>query len=155
MTKPRIASVADLHRLTGAEVEPSGWLEVTQQMVNAFADATLDRQWIHVDRNRAAAGPYRTTVAHGFLVLSLAPHLLREVLDLSQIQAGINYGLDRVRFPAPTPVGSQVRLKIVIRGVSTVPGGARTMIDYTFERQGGDRPVCVAQGISQLMFAAQ
>ncbi len=155
MTKPRIASVTDLHRLAGEEVDPSGWLEVTQQMVNDFADATLDRQWIHLDRDRAAAGPYGTTVAHGFLVLSLAPHLLREVLDLSQVHAGINYGLNRVRFPAPTPVGSRVRLKIVIREVSNVTGGARATIDYTFEREGGDRPVCVAEGISQLMFAAQ
>jgi acyl dehydratase len=148
-----VASLADLHKLVGAEIGPSGWLEVTQQMVNDFASATLDRQWIHLDRERAARGPFGTTVAHGFLVLSLAPHLLREVLDLSPVRAGINYGLNRVRFPSPTPVGARVRLKILIREVSTVTDGARVTIDYTFERQGGDRPVCVAEGISQLMFA--
>jgi acyl dehydratase len=147
--------VEDLRHLAGVEVEPSSWLNVTQEMVNDFADATLDRQWIHLDRERAARGPYGTTVAHGFLVLSLAPHLLREVLDLSEVHAGINYGLNRVRFPAPTPVGARVRLKILIRDVSTVTGGARVTIDYTFEREGSIRPVCVAEGISQLMFAAE
>jgi len=149
---PPIQSVADLRALVGSELAPSPWLEVTQEMVDSFAGATLDRQWIHLDRERAAQGPYGTTVAHGFLVLSLGPHLVRQVLDLSQVQAGINYGLNRVRFPAPTPVGSRVRLRAMIREVTDVPSGARMTMDYTFERDGGERPVCVAETLSQLIF---
>ncbi len=153
MSRPVVATYEDLLGLIGQELSPSNWLEVTQSMVNAFAEATLDRQLIHLDTERAAHGPYGTTVAHGFLVLSLAPHLLREVLDLSKLRAGINYGLDRVRFPAPTAVGSRLRLAIVIREATQVTGGARAVIDYTFEREAGERPACVATGISQFVFA--
>jgi len=155
VTRPKIGTIGDLQTLSGAELPPSAWLEVTQAMVNDFAQATFDRQWIHLDRERAAHGPYGTTVAHGFLVLSLAPHLLREIIDLSALRAGINYGLNRVRFPAPTPVGSMVRLRVVIGEVSPVQGGARAIVEYTFEREGGERPVCVAEGISQFMFATE
>lgn len=155
MTRPLISSVGDLHRLVGAELGPSPWLEVTQQMVDDFANATLDRQWIHLDRERAARGPFGTTVAHGFLVLSLGPHLLREILDLSPLQAGINYGVNRVRFPAPTPVGARLRLKILIREVAALPDGGRVTMEYTFEREGGERPVCVAEMVSQLMFTPE
>ena len=144
--------MADLMRLVGMELGPSPWLEVTQEMVSAFAEATLDRQWIHLDRERAAHGPYGTTVAHGFLVLSLGPHLVRQVLDLSALQAGINYGVNRVRFPSPTLVGARLRLRVVIREATAVTNGARVTMDYTFEREGGDRPVCVADVVSQMMF---
>ncbi len=147
--------MADLMRLASTELGPSEWLEVTQEMVTAFADATLDRQWIHLDRERAAKGPYGTTVAHGFLVLSLGPHLVRQVLDLSALQAGINYGVNRVRFPSPTPVGSRLRLRVAIREVTAVTNGARVTMEYTFERDGGDRPVCVAEVVSQMMFAPE
>ena len=111
-----------------------------------------EREGLGLDRDRAAHGPYGTTVAHGFLVLSLGPHLVRQVLDLSGLQAGINYGLNRVRFPAPTPVGSRVRLKAVIREVSEAANGVRVTMEYTFEREGGERPVCVAEMLSQLIF---
>jgi acyl dehydratase len=141
--------------VAGTELGPSEWLEVTQEMVSAFADATLDRQWIHVDRERAATGPYGTTVAHGFLVLSLGPHLVRQILDLSALQAGINYGVNRVRFPAPTPVGARLRLRALITEVTAVANGARVTMEYTFERDGGDRPVCVAEMVSQMMFAPE
>jgi acyl dehydratase len=124
-------------------------------MVSAFAEATLDRQWIHLDRERAANGPYGTTVAHGFLVLSLGPHLVRQVLDLSALQAGINYGVNRVRFPSPTPVGARLRLRVVIREVTALTNGARVTMEYSFEREGSDRPVCVAEVISQMMFAPE
>ncbi len=142
-------------RLASTELGPSEWLEVTQEMVTAFADATMDRQWIHLDRERAAKGPYGTTVAHGFLVLSLGPHLVRQVLDLSALQAGINYGVNRVRFPSPTPVGSRLRLRVEIREVTALTNGARVTMEYTFERDGGDRPVCVAEVVSQMMFAPE
>jgi acyl dehydratase len=124
-------------------------------MVSAFAEATLDRQWIHLDRERAANGPYGTTVAHGFLVLSLGPHLVRQVLDLSALQAGINYGVNRVRFPSPTPVGARLRLRVVIREVTALTNGARVTMEYSFEREGSDRPACVAEVISQMMFAPE
>ena len=142
-------------RLASTKLGPSEWLEVTQEMVTAFADATMDRQWIHLDRERAAKGPYGTTVAHGFLVLSLGPHLVRQVLDLSALQAGINYGVNRVRFPSPTPVGSRLRLRVAIREVTALTNGARVTMEYTFERDGGDRPVCVAEVVSQMMFAPE
>jgi len=147
--------MADLMRLASTKLGPSEWLEVTQEMVTAFADATMDRQWIHLDRERAAKGPYGTTVAHGFLVLSLGPHLVRQVLDLSALQAGINYGVNRVRFPSPTPVGSRLRLRVAIREVTALTNGARVTMEYTFERDGGDRPVCVAEVVSQMMFAPE
>lgn len=153
MTRPSISSLGDLRHLVGAELGPSPWLEVSQEMVSKFADATLDRQWIHLDRERAARGPYGATVAHGFLVLSLGPHLLREILDLSPLQAGINYGVNRVRFPSPTPVGARLRLKISVNEVAELPDGARVTMGYIFEREGGDRPVCVAEVVSQMMFA--
>jgi acyl dehydratase len=152
---PRVTSITDLMRLEGKELGPSSWLEVTQEMVSAFADATLDRQWIHLDRDRATHGPYGTTVAHGFLVLSLGPHLVRQVLDLTALQAGINYGVNRVRFPSPTPVGTRLRLKVVIHEVTAVTNGARVTMNYTFEREGGERPVCVAEVVSQMMFAPE
>ena len=155
MSHPGVGSMADLMRLASTELGPSEWLEVTQEMVTAFADATLDRQWIHLDRERAAKGPYGTTVAHGFLILSLGPHLVRQVLDLSALQAGINYGVNRVRFPSPTPVGSRLRLRVAIREVTAVTSGARVTMEYTFERDGGDRPVCVAEVVSQMMFAPE
>jgi acyl dehydratase len=151
--QPQIVKIEDLQGLVGVDLEPSEWLLLTQQMFDSFADSTLDRQWIHTDPVRAASGPYGTTIAHGFLVLSLGPHLLRQVLDLSGLRAGINYGLNRVRFTAPAPVGSRLRLRVVIREVIAVNGGARVVIDYTFEKENGDRPVCIAEGISQFMFA--
>jgi len=147
--------MTDLMRMAGMELGPSSWLEVTQEMVSAFADATLDRQWIHLDHERAAHGPYGTTVAHGFLILSLGPHLLRQILDLTALQAGINYGVNRVRFPSHTPVGARLRLRVAIREVTAVTNGARVTMDYTFERHGGDRPVCVAEVVSQMMFTPQ
>ena len=151
--KPRpITSVSDLQGLIGAGLDPSPWLTVTQEQVNAFAEATLDRQWIHIDQQRAAAGPYGGTVAHGYLVMSLGPHLLREVLDLSALRAGINYGLNKLRFPAPTPVGCRIRLRIAVLAVEEVKDGARVTMQYTFEREGEDKPVCVAEVISQLLF---
>lgn len=152
VTRPRITSIADLRGLIGSDLEPSPWLTVTQEQVNTFAEATLDRQWIHLDEKRAAFGPYGATVAHGYLVLSLGPHLVRQVLDLTSLTAGINYGLNRLRFPAPTPVGSRVRLRVQVVEVLEVADGARVTMTYTFERDGGERPVCVAEVVSQLMF---
>lgn len=146
MAQPAIVDgVAGLRALVGQHLGYSDWLEITQERVNQFADATGDHQWIHVDVDRAAAGPFGTTIAHGFLTLSLIPEVLPRLLDVRGFAMGVNYGLDRVRFPAPVPVGSRVRAGAVVDEVSEVTGGVQTALTVTFERDGGDKPVCVAR----------
>jgi acyl dehydratase len=134
-----------VRELATRELPPSSWVEVTQERIDAFADATLDRQSIHVDRAAAAAGPFGTTVAHGFLTLSLVVALWNEVVRVEGGGVTINYGLDRVRFPAPVPAGSRVRARFVVGEVTDVAGGVQASIASTIERDGGERPVCVAQ----------
>lgn len=129
--------------LAGRELGPSSWLDVTQERIDAFAGATQDPQWIHVDADRAAAGPFGTTIAHGFLTLSLVVPMLYEVLPPTGGMA-INYGVDRVRFPAPVPSGSRIRGRFRIADVAEVAGGAQLRIVATIEREGSQRPVCVA-----------
>jgi acyl dehydratase len=138
--------MSELTDLIGKELEPSDWLEITQERINAFADATDDHQWIHVDPERAAEGPFGTTIAHGFLTLSLcAPLLLQALSGLSSSGMSINYGTNKVRFPAPVPVGSRIRARITIASVDEVPGGEQMVAVTTIEREGGDKPVCVAE----------
>jgi acyl dehydratase len=135
----------DLRNYVGKRLGASAWHEVTQEQVDSFADATGDHQWIHVDPERAADGPFGGTVAHGFLTLSLAPILLEEVLDVDDASMTINYGLNRVRFPAPLPVGSHVRADVSCVAVEDVPGGLQAILTLTFEREAGSKPVCVAE----------
>ena len=137
----------NIDELVAAKGEHLGfgeWHEVTQEQVGLFADATGDHQWIHVDPERAAAGPFGGPVAHGFLTLSLAPMLVAEVLEVAGAAVTINYGLNRVRFPAPLPVGSRVRADVTCTAVDDVPGGLQATFTMTFEREGGGKPVCVA-----------
>ena len=134
----------ELRGYVGQRLGASAWHEVTQQQVGLFADATGDHQWIHVDPARAAAGPFGGTVAHGFLTLSLAPLLVAEVLEGADASVTINYGLNRVRFPAPLPVGSRVRADVTCAAVDDVPGGLQATFTVAFEREGGGKPVCVA-----------
>lgn len=142
-----------LRDLVGAELGPTGWFEISQERIDTFAAATDDPQWIHVDPARAAAeGPFGSTVAHGFLTLSLCVPMLYEVLPPAAL--AINYGVDRVRFPAPVPVGSRVRGRLVVRSVEDVPGAEHAVIEATVEREGGDRPVCVAQLVVRVYGAA-
>ena len=129
----------------GQELGPSRWLEVTQQRVDAFAAATEDAQWIHVNRQRAAEGPFGTTIAHGFLTLSLLPELWFELAGDGGYHLTVNYGLNRVRFPAPVPVGSRVRAHFRIEAVEPVDGGEQARIAATIEREGDAKPVCVAE----------
>jgi len=129
----------------GTEFGPSSWVEVSQERIDAFADATGDHQWIHVDRERAAAGPYGTTIAHGYLTLSLIPAMTYEVVPSREGAMGINYGLNRVRFPAPVPSGSRVRGTFRVESVDEFDGGTQTTMTATIEREGGDKPVCVAE----------
>ena len=129
----------------GKELGPTAWLEVTQERIDEFAHATDDPQWIHVDPVRAAEGPFGTTIAHGFLTLSLCIPLMAEVLVLDGYRMGINYGVNKVRFPAPVPSGSRVRARFTVQSGEEVAGGEQGVILATVEREGGDKPVCVAE----------
>jgi len=133
-----------LNALVGVELGPSSWLDVTQERIDAFAQATEDRQWIHVDRARAAAGPFGGTVAHGFLTLSLCARVVAELLPPSEGMV-VNYGVNRVRFPAPVPAGSRVRGRIRIASVDEGVSGERANIEAVLECEGVEKPVCVAE----------
>ena len=138
----------ELKALAGADLGHTGWLEISQDRVNAFADATGDHQWIHVDRERAAAGPFGGTIAHGYLTLSLVIPLLNELVDVKGVSMGINYGLNKVRFPAPVPVGSKVRLAAQLGAVEDAGVNAvQVVADFTVEIDGAAKPACVAQAI--------
>jgi acyl dehydratase len=144
--------MSELRDLVGRELEPSDWLEVTQARIDAFADATDDHQWIHVDPVRAAEGPFGTTIAHGFLTLSLcAPLLSRALAGVSTSGMSINYGANKVRFPAPLPAGSRIRARVTIVSVDEVPGGEQMVAVATIEREGSDKPVCVAELVTRRM----
>ncbi|MBC2644681.1 MULTISPECIES: MaoC family dehydratase [unclassified Rhodococcus (in: high G+C Gram-positive bacteria)] len=129
---------------TGELLGYSDWVEITQESVNQFADATGDHQWLHVDPERAKDGPFGGPIAHGYLTLSLVPLLLPQVLELSGFSMGVNYGCDRVRFPAPVPVGSKVRAGVVLDSVTDVAGGIQLTVTMTFEIDGGTKPACIA-----------
>jgi acyl dehydratase len=129
----------------GLELGPTGWLQIDQERVNAFADATNDHQWIHVDPERAGAGPFGGTIAHGYLTLSLLAGFSFELAPVEDASASINYGLNRVRFPAPLPVGSRVRARFRIDDVAEVEGGVQVTVTATVEREGGEKPVCAAE----------
>jgi acyl dehydratase len=129
----------------GDHFGPSSWIEIPQEKITAFADATGDHQWIHVDPERAAAGPFGSTIGHGYLTLSLLPVASYEVLPRGDGRMSINYGLNRVRFPAPVPVGSRVRASFDVGSVEAFDGGRQVVMTATVEREGGEKPVCVAE----------
>jgi acyl dehydratase len=133
-----------LRELVGVELGPSSWLDVTQERIDAFAEATDDRQWIHVDAERAAAGPFGGTIAHGFLTLSLCVPLLAELLPPSEGMV-VNYGVNRVRFPAAVPSGSRIRGRLRVTSVEEGTAGERANIEAVVECEGVDKPVCVAE----------
>ncbi len=143
------ASPAELAAAVGTHLGYSGWHLVDQQRIDAFADATGDHQWIHVDAERAKAGPFGTTIAHGFLTLSLVPALLSEIIKVDGVRMAVNYGLNKVRFPAPVPSGSRVRGGAELVDVQQVPGGYQVVTRVTVEREGGDKPCCVAELVSR------
>ena len=140
-----VANVEALGSRIDQEVAVSDWLDVTQAKIDQFAEATGDRQWIHIDTERAAGSPFKGTIAHGFLTLSLAPLLVQEVVEVPDASIVINYGLNKVRFPAPVPVGSRVRADVSCVAVDDVPGGRQATYAVTLEREGGTKPVCVAE----------
>jgi len=142
--------VAELRDAVGTRVGESDWVTIDQSQVDMFADATDDHQWIHIDQERAKAGPFGTTIAHGFLTLSLLSSLLAKVYRIDNVRMGINYGLNKVRFPAPVPVGSRIRLTATLVGVEEFKGGLQLVVGGVIEREGGDKPVCVLESVTRL-----
>ena len=140
------ANLEEMRAWVGQEVAVSDWVEISQQRIGLFADATDDHQWIHTDPARAAAeSPFGGTVAHGFLTLSLLPALLARAVRMVDMKMGLNYGLNKVRFPAPVPAGSRVRARLTLAAIEAVAGGAQLAWHMTVEREGGDKPVCIAE----------
>jgi len=145
-----IASLTELKQLVGQEVAVSEWVEITQERVNQFAEATGDLQWIHIDVERShRESPYGTTIAHGFLTLSLLPLFMAKAISMPDVKMGVNYGLNKVRFPAPVPVGSRVRARMNLQAVDDIEGGAQMTWLVTMEREGSEKPVCVAESVSR------
>ena len=145
-----ITGLDELKQAEGEELGVSGWHEVSQSDIDAFADATGDHQWIHVDPERAKDTPFGGTIAHGYYTLSLIPKLSGELIDFQGFAFGLNYGLDRVRFPAAMPVGGRVRCTTKLVEVKEIPGGAQVKLEQTLEREDGDKPVCVAEALARV-----
>jgi acyl dehydratase len=144
-----INGIEELRGKVGEELGVSSWREVTQEDVDAFADVTGDHQWIHVDPERAAQTPFGGTIAHGLFTLSLGPAFGYELFSVEGFAFALNYGYGRVRFPAPLPVGAKVRMRATLSGVDDVSGGVQVTVTQTFEREGGDKPVCVAESLAR------
>ena len=141
-------SIDDLMGAKGETLGTSSWVEITQDSVNLFADATGDHQWIHVDPDKAAQGPFGGTIAHGFMTLSLLPRLMAEMYTVNGVKLAINYGLNKVRFPAPVPVGSKVRAVSTATGAESLPNDTlQITVSTTVEIEGGAKPACVAESI--------
>jgi acyl dehydratase len=145
-----ITGVEELKAKVGEELGVSEWHEVTQEAIDAFADATGDHQWIHVDPQRAADTPWGSTIAHGLYTLSLGPQFTFALFTIEGFAFGLNYGYNKVRFPAPLPVDSRVRMRATLTSVDDVPGGVQLTITETFEREGEEKPVCVAEAVSRM-----
>ena len=144
-TRSFVGSLEDLGTAAGASFGPSTWVSVTQERIWRFASATDDHQWIHVDADRAARGPFGSTIAHGYLTLSLVPRFLSELVDVHGTAMGVNYGLNKVRFPAPVPSDSKINATITIGPLRHLEVGAQVTFDVTIRAAGIDKPVCVAQ----------
>jgi acyl dehydratase len=142
-----VTGIEGIKALAGSELGAGDWLEITQDRVDTFAAATDDRQWIHVDPDKAAEGPFGVTIAHGYLTLSLIIPLFTELLRIEGVSMGVNYGLDKVRFPAPVPVGSKIRLVGKVGDVDDIPGGIQMHVSFTVEIEGSAKPACVAEAI--------
>jgi len=147
-----VRSAEDVHALVGQELGTSSWVEIGQPRIDAFADVTGDHQWIHTDPERAAAGPFGTTIAHGYLTLSLLIPLLEEILVVENRQSSINYGLDKVRFPSPVPVGARLRMSATLTEATDIASGAQMKVDCVFSVEGQERPACVATAVLRHIF---
>jgi len=144
-------SPAEVVAAVGADLGTSEWVEITQDRVDAFADATGDHQWIHVDPEKAAGGPFGRTIAHGYLTLSMLPFLGAQVFAFAGEGAKINYGANKVRFPAPVPVGSRIRAQVTVAEVTDIATGQQVILRHTIEIKGGDKPACVAETVVLLL----
>jgi acyl dehydratase len=144
-----VEGVAGVQELVGRELGPTPWRQITQDQVDLFAEATGDHQWIHVDRQRAADSPLGGTIAHGHLTLSLLPSFLSEMVQVEGMAMKVNYGLNRVRFPTPLPVGSRVRARARVDRADPIPGGVEVEIAVTVEIEGREKPACVAQSLGR------
>ena len=142
-----LEGIEGLKGAVGQHLGYSEWVEISQDQVNRFADATGDHQWIHVDVERAKDGPFGGTIAHGYLTLSLGPALNNQVFKLEGFTFALNYGLNKVRFPAPVPIPSKVRAAPKVKEVTDIPGGAQVVFEVSFEREGTEKPVCVAETV--------
>ena len=143
------ATLAELQALVGTEIGLSDWVMVSQERIQLFAEATNDHQWIHLDAERAAAGPFGSTIAHGFLTLSLLPEMSASAFAVEGTRMGVNYGLNRVRFPAPVPSGSRLRGRFKLLAYEPLEGGAQLTVQVTMEREGSDKPVCIAESLAR------
>ena len=142
-------TIEEMQALVGQDIGTSEWITVTQERIQQFADATGDHQWIHLDAERAASGPFGTTIAHGFLTLSLLPEMSASAFCVLAARMGVNYGLNKVRFPAPVPSGSRLRGHFKMLEYQPLDGGAQMTVEVTMEREGSDKPVCVAESVAR------
>ncbi|MGD0133616.1 MAG: MaoC family dehydratase [Bryobacteraceae bacterium] len=143
-------TLEELRRLVGQELAVTEWLEMTQERINLFADTTDDHQWIHVDQERARReSPYGATIAHGFLTLSLLPQIVSDAIQLSDLRMAVNYGLNRVRFPAAVRAGSRIRARIVLQSIREVEGATDAAYAVTIENEGSEKPCCVAEWLAR------
>jgi acyl dehydratase len=145
-----ITGLDELHKAEGDVLGTSEWHEVTQADIDTFADVTGDHQWIHVDPERARETPFGGTIAHGYYTVALAPRFADEIMRLDGFAFALNYGLNKVRFPAPLPVGARVRMTCKLAKLEDIPGGAQVTFENTFEVEGGDKPVCVAESLARV-----
>jgi acyl dehydratase len=144
------SSPASSAAAVGTQVGTGDWIEIDQKRIDLFAEATGDHQWIHVDPARAADGPFGTTIAHGYLTLSLLPALVKDVYVTEGVRMGINYGLNKVRFPSPVRVGSRIRAAVAVASADEVPGGFQITTTVTIEIEGSDKPACVAETVVRI-----
>jgi len=146
-----ISTIDEAKAREGEEIGVSDWHLVTQESVDRFADVTGDQYFIHTDPERAKQTPFGGTIAHGYYTLSLAPKFAYTLITYEGFSFGVNYGVNRVRFPAPMPVGDRVRMRMRLKSVEEIPGGAQLTAELTFEREGGDKPVCVAELVVRML----
>lgn len=143
-----VDSIGELQKLAGSEIAVTDWLPITQERISRFAETTEDRQWIHVDSERARnESPYGTTIAHGFLTLSLLSWFMHEAIEVRGVHMGVNYGLNRVRFPGPVPSGSRVRARVELKSTEDIPRGCKAVFLFTVECEGSSKPCCVAEWV--------
>jgi len=152
MTQHVFPRLEDLQAMVGQPLGTSDWITVDQQRIDRFADATSDHQWIHVDPERAAGGPFGSTIAHGFLTLSLLPAFFESAFEVGNSRMGLNYGLNRVRFTSPVPVGSRLRAQFKLLAYEPIDGGAQLTVEAVIEREGAEKPACVLESLTRRYF---